>query len=288
MSSPGKNLKRDKIIVFQKSDREAGVGEEGIIQRIDDQRRDFNIGDKPDRATLLVIIARIAEAVKRCCIAVVEFCQCSNVAQAGSIEIIPLTCLDQNLLFEALQKSLGVDPVPWEGDLLATGFQIHRHGKDDSTGDRTTGTLLAEIFECDVSAEAESHEKDPLVLFIFRCMPDYRVQVIRCAAVIEPQLSIHLFAATAEVPGDHIVALVEQCPGHAFDVGTLAVAFEPVRDYDQAVRVLCKPVEVEKIVVRRSYTLPRVVRQGYSSEERGKDRFQVGVKEKERREVILR
>lgn len=82
-------------------------------------------------------------------------------------------------------------------------------------------------------------------------MIDYGCEVVRCTAVVETERLIHLSAAAPVIPGQDVVAVVVQCLGHSFYVGPGCVAFKPVRNNSQLLRVAFQPVEIKEVIVGR-------------------------------------
>lgn len=81
-------------------------------------------------------------------------------------------------------------------------------------------------------------------------MADYRIEVVRGAAVVKAEQSVHFTAASPEVPGQYVVTVVEEGPRHAFDIRSSAVPFEAVRqNHEFIVYRVPQPVEVEEVAV---------------------------------------
>src|SRR5579862_780971 len=85
---------------------------------------------------------------------------------------------------------------------------------------------FAEVFENQVSSEAEADEDDARI----RCrrMPDHPPEIARFPAMVEAQQPVRLFAAAAEAPCQRVPARTVQRGRHPADVTVLGASLQSV------------------------------------------------------------
>src|SRR5438876_260085 len=98
-------------------------------------------------------------------------------------------------------------------------------------------------------------------------MRDYGVQIVGRTAVIKSHETIRLSAAAAKVPAQRVPAHLIEGPRHPEDVAALRAALETVRKEGEALRADSRPIEVEKILVRRRDPFTLIYRSGISAHE---------------------
>jgi hypothetical protein len=143
------------------------------------------------------------------------------------------------------------------------------------------GWIFPEVFQCKVSAQAKADKVYGLVSAPAG-MQYNGMEVVRCTAVVKPELPVHFSAAPTVIPGQHVIPLCAACPDHAFYIGAVAVSFQSVRNDYQYRGALKEPVEIEKVVIGCGYAFTLVWRQLYLSKQGRKDGFQMGVKQEGR------
>jgi hypothetical protein len=83
-------------------------------------------------------------------------------------------------------------------------------------------------------------------------MANYGLQIISRTTMIKSELTVHLRAASAIVPGQGIKSICKKSFGHAPHVSSVSASFKTVLDDNQFFRTLRDPVKIEKVIVGRS------------------------------------
>ena len=134
---------------------------------------------------------------------------------------------------------------------------------------------LAEVFQREISAEAEADEIDGIRRMVCQRVGNDRVQILGRAAVIHPQQAVRLAAAAAEIPRQHVPATADQGGGHALDVAGFHVGFQAVGKDREARAALLRPFQIEEIAVRQFQPLGPVRDARHPPEQGGVDGLHV-------------
>ena len=86
-------------------------------------------------------------------------------------------------------------------------------------------------------------------------MIDYQLQIVGCAAVIEPKLMIHIIAASAEVPRNDIETIRRHGARHSCDICATGITLKAVRYNDKTLIAITQPVQVEEVIIVRGDAL---------------------------------
>jgi len=114
------------------------------------------------------VVARIGEAVERSGEAVIELSEGFHFLKADEVEFAGKDFVFLNdLVFEAFHEAGHVDSVVPITEAERAGGEIAGRGEGDGDFDFgvNLGTLLAEVFEDDITAKAEADEGKFLVAF---------------------------------------------------------------------------------------------------------------------------
>lgn len=187
--------------------------------------------------------------MQRRSVLVVKLNQRPDSRKRRYVETIHEPRLPHHFVFKTSQKAMGVNEVFRSGDLPATRSQVHGYGKRDSPVNAYgIFMMLAEVFQCDVAPQAKPHQINLTVAFC-SSMPHHQVKIICCPAVIESKGSIHFFAAPPVVPCEHVEPVQVECARHTQHVGTSRVALQTMAKDNKFVSALCRPVQVQKILI---------------------------------------
>lgn len=136
-----------------------------------------------------------------------------------------------------------------------------RRGKSDAMRDGRGRfvAVYAEVFEGHAAAHAEADEHNLFVIFGAQGVLDDFAEVADVAVTIEAKRTVHLAAARAAVPSEGVPAVFGEHFCHAFDVRTMRVAFQTMRQNDQFSAALVEPIQIYKIAVCQVESLALVV-----------------------------
>jgi hypothetical protein len=95
-------------------------------------------------------------------------------------------------------------------------------------GRMQAGSLLTQVFQRDVAAQAEANERHFGIPALRQGVLNHGVDVVSFAAVVRAQLAVRFAAAAPVVPRQRAPASPLQRLHHAQDVRPLRVSFQPV------------------------------------------------------------
>lgn len=103
--------------------------------------------------------------------------------------------------------------------------------------------FFAQVFQGKVAAQAKPDEVYRSVVFLHGMLNNH-LQVIGGSAVVKAQLPVHFLAAAPVIPGENIKTIAEQGSCHSFYIRPVRIAFQAVRDDNEAIRALPEPVQI--------------------------------------------
>ncbi len=199
---------------------EAGFREEGVIERLNHEGGNSDVGEMGVGAGVGPVVAGVGEAVERGGEAVIEFGEGFDFFDIAEVELAGefLVLLD-DLLFEAVHEAGHVDFVLPLAKLQGAGGEIAGCGEGDGGFDLgvDVGALLAKVFENDVSAEAEANEGDALVA-LCDGMIDHVAEVIAHPGVVGAEEAVGFAGAATAIPSEGVPVSFLEGEGHATNV----------------------------------------------------------------------
>ena len=166
MPSVGRRLKGKMPAFFGDFYRKAGFGKKGVVECANEEAWNSNGREVGLAAGAGPVIAGIFEAVERCGVAIVEFGKGFDLVDAGEVETAREDFVFKAGFFlQTLHETGHVNSVAAFTEAERAGGEITRGGEGDGGFDFWVGfgALLSEVFEDDVSSEAEADEGEFLV-----------------------------------------------------------------------------------------------------------------------------
>jgi hypothetical protein len=188
------------VLAFAGS-RKAIRSEKRIITGVDNKRWHCDRINKIERAAGFVIGIRIAKAMQRCRVAVIELAKVVDALYAFNVKTFHEPGLADNLLFETLEKSSRIKKVGRLRNLNAAAVEIKRDGESNSSLylGWYSRALLTQVLQREVSAQAEADEVDFLETLLDAV--GYEAFEIVCGTtMVESELLVHLIPAAAIIP----------------------------------------------------------------------------------------
>lgn len=130
--------------------------------------------------------------------------------------------------------------------------------------------LFAEVFQDDVSAEAETHQRD-LAVSLLEGMIDHKTQVSADSAVIGSQKAVVRATAAPAIPGEGIPISFLQGERHSSDILRLRVSLKSMANDGEALVTEAGPVKIEEIAVREFETFSLISKRRNPPEESGEN-----------------
>ncbi len=191
----------------------------------------------------------------------------------------------KRLLFDLFshqaQKTLHVDDV-WR-------FRKAFGRRSKITGDRETNGsaylfrnqlgLTAQVNQRQVSPHTETDQCNRFVIVSIKSVTDNRMQIFGCAIMGQFRLTIDLATAAAEIPGKDIPAASRQLTGHAGNIMTTGITFQPMRNDCQSLIPNLQPVKIEEIMINSLNAFSPVIRRVNFTKKWWPDCFQVTIKQ---------
>src|SRR5258707_7556834 len=84
-------------------------------------------------------------------------------------------------------------------------------------------------------------------------------KIISGTAMIKAKCFIHLTAATAVVPCEHIKALIIKCFCHALHVSAMRIPLKAMRNDNYFLDASPEPIQIEEIAIRQSNSFSLVL-----------------------------
>jgi hypothetical protein len=210
--------------------------DEGVVERVEDQRGDRDAVEDPRGGGAVVVVVRGLEAGVERGDAVVEVAQGADVGATLRVEDVRE---EYGFAAEAAQeraeKSPLVETVLPMVETIGGGLEIDRgRDADDATQlRRCVGAEVAGEFEHQVSAHRVANERDGLQLLRSQEEVQHAVDVPGQAGVVERRREALGAAAVAHVHADHVATGAPQLVGVADDVLRARRAFETVENDDR-------------------------------------------------------
>ncbi len=199
----------------------AGGAEEGVVLRVDEQGGDGDGGQERAAATTFPVVLRVPETVEGGGEAAVELGEGPHFFQSGEIEDFgEPAVLFPDLGTQRFHETCHVERIFGLPEAGGGAGEIAGRGEGDGAADLRVeiASALAEVFQREVAAEAETDEIDPLRRMDAEGMADDDVEIFGLAAVVEGGEAVGFIAAAAQAPGEHIPAALHEGARHGLDV----------------------------------------------------------------------
>ena len=181
--------------------------EKGIIESVDEERRNRDTIKHGAATALRPVVAGVLEAMDGSREAIIKIRKRPHFFESGQIQIIWVAPgLFANFGAQAAHEAGHVDAVLPVFEPFGAASQVTRYADSDSTADARVQarTRITEVFQSEISAQAEAHQADGLVLGIRKDMVQYDLKLFGRTAVVTLQFTIGLATAAPKVPNQDV------------------------------------------------------------------------------------
>ena len=274
------HFKMKKRMRTPQLDRHTRRGENGVVLGVYQQGRHTNTADEVFGRGIFVKICCVTVAAYRCAKILVEIAPTTHQMEFGEVE--PAGILDAfyfDFLYQRPHKSAAIKGVFPTVENFRARFEVAGRRKNGSGTDlrRHVFAERAEVLHGDSGTHAVTHKRQCIVTARPQRVGHHCADVLDVAVVIHSESAIHFARARATVPGQHIPAILRKKFGCTANILAIGVAFQSVRQHDEAAAVLPNPVEVEEIVVGSSNSFALIVNVFYAAQDAGGKRLQMAV-----------
>ena len=253
MPTPVRVLEEEMRTRFRRRNRMARLRQEGIVLRVYQQGRDPDLVEHRLRAAACPIVFGTGEAIHRGGVFFVEVAERPHRIEPLVLHHVRVRAdLLADLGAQALEKPRHVNPLRGTGHLRGTGGEVTGNRDRCRRADPRIDVrpTIPEVFKGDIPAEAESDQRDLVVLPESEHVVEQHLQVAGGAAVVRVRMAVRLAATAAEIPRQDVPAAPLQGVRHPLDVVLGRAALQPVREDGEPGMAPRAPVEVEEITIR--------------------------------------